>query len=216
MQVLLRLGENGSAHSKTARCGAAGFRPARRSRHLLHSIAALGGCADEITAVHGPSAWAVDGPFWKLYELDARILLFGVPYTRCTFFHVVEQLVQVPYRQWLEVEARIRQQDGTESPLPTQTFSPKPGFPGNDFNKFGTLLEERGMVQMGRGVGNAVARLFRARDALELGLAQYRKDPLLFFKTGDDLTPLADGVLTREQDKVKWVADPALTYRSAR
>ena len=79
---------------------------ARRSRHLLHSVAALGSHAEDITAVHGPSAWAADGPFWKLYELDAHILMLGVPYLRCTFFHVIEQLVQVRYRRWREVEAR--------------------------------------------------------------------------------------------------------------
>ena len=63
---------------------------AKRSRHLLHSLAAIGPLARDITDVHGPSAWACDGPFWKLYELDAYILLLGVPYLRCTYFHVVE------------------------------------------------------------------------------------------------------------------------------
>ncbi len=57
---------------------------ARRSCHLLHSVAAVGAQAETITAVHGPSAWAADGPFWQLYELDARIVLLGVPDLRCT------------------------------------------------------------------------------------------------------------------------------------
>ena len=165
---------------------------ARRSCHLLHSVAALGALAEEITASHGPSAWAADGPFWKLHELDAHILLLGVPYLRCTFFHVVEQLVQVPYRRWREVEARVQDRDGSQRPLLTLIYSPKPGFAGNDFNKLGALLEERGLVQVGT-VGNAVARVFRARDALEVGLAQYRKDPLLFVMTTDRCTPLRDG-----------------------
>ena len=185
---------------------------ARRSCHLLHSVAALGAHAEEITAIHGQSAWAADGPFWKLYELDAHILLLGVPYLRCTFFHVVEQLVQVPYRRWREVEARVRERDGSERLLGTLIYSPKPGFAGNDFNKLGTLLEEQGLAQVG-SVGNAVARLFRARDALQVGLAQYRKDSLLFVMTGDRCTPLRDGVLTTELHKEKSVLDPALVYR---
>ena len=184
---------------------------ARRSCHLLHSVAALGAHAEEITASHGPSAWAADGPFWKLYELDAHILLLGVPYLRCTFFHVVEQLVQVPYRRWREVEARVQDRDGSQRPLLTLTYSPKPGFAGNDFNKLGALLEERGLVQVGT-VGNAVARVFRARDAFEVGLAQYRKDPLLFVMTADRCTPLRDGVLTAELHNEKSVLDPALIY----
>ena len=184
---------------------------ARRSHHLLHSVAALGPHAENITAVHGPSAWAADGPFWKLYELDAHILMLGVPYLRCTFFHVIEQFVQVRYRCWREVEARVREPDGRKRPLPMFGYSPKPGFVGNDFNKLGVILEKRGLAQVGR-VGNAVARRFRARDALEIGLAEYRKDSLLFVMTGDSLTQLRDGVLTEELHNEKSVIDPARIY----
>ena len=184
---------------------------ARRSHHLLHSVAALGPHAEDITAVHGPSAWAADGPFWKLYELDAHILMLGVPYLRCTFFHVIEQLVQVRYRRWREVEAKVRDSSGREQPLPMFGYSPKPGFAGNDFNKLGIILEERGLAQVG-ALGNAVARRFRARDALEVGLAEYRKDPLLLVKTGDSLTQLRHGVLTEELHSEKSVLDPTKIY----
>ncbi len=185
---------------------------ARRSSHLLHSVAALGGRAKEIALNHGPSAWAADGPFWKLYEADAYILLLGVPYLRCTFFHLLEQLVQVPYRQWREVEALVEGPEGSTRPLPTMVYGPKPGFAGNDLNKLGLILEERGLVQVGQ-VGNAVTRLFRARDALEVGLAQYRVDPLIFLMTGERPTPLPDGVLTDELNNEKSVLDPAHIYQ---
>ena len=186
---------------------------AQRSCHLLHSVAALGAQAKEIAASHGPSAWAEDGPFWKLYELDAFILLLGVPYLRCTFFHLLEQLVQVPYRQWREVEAQIRDPDGSQRSLPTLTYGPKPGFAGNDFNRLGAMLEDRGHVMAG-SVGNAVARLFRARDAFEVGLAQYRIDPDLFLMEGQEYTQLRSGVLTEELHNEKWVLNPAKIYRS--
>ena len=185
---------------------------ARRSCHLLHSVGALGKHAGEITAVHGPSAWAADGPFWKLHELDAQILLLGVPYLRCTYFHLLEQLVQVPYRRWREVKACVRAQDGSLQPLPTLVYSPGPGFAGNDFNKLGNLLEERGLASV-NCVGNAVTRLFRARDAFKHGLAQYRQDRQLFLLTGERCTPLRDGVLTDELNNEKSVVDPAFIYR---
>ena len=184
---------------------------ARRSCHLLHSVAALGPHAEEITAVHGPSAWAADGPFWKLYELDAHILMLGVPYLRCTFFHVIEQLVQVRYRRWREVEAKVRDPNGRERPLPMFGYSPKPGFVGNDFNKLGVILEKRGLAQVG-AVGNAVARRFRARDTLEVGLAEYRKDSLLLVKTDGSITKLRDGALTEELNNEKSVIDPTQIY----
>ena len=186
---------------------------ARRSHHLLHSVGALGPHAEEITAVHGPSAWAADGPFWKLYELDAHILMLGVPYLRCTFFHVIEQLVQVCYRQWRQVDAWVQEPDGRKRPLTALTYSPRPGFVGNDFNKLGAILEERGLAQVD-AVGNAVARRFRARDALEVGLAEYRKDSLLLVKTGDSITQLRDGALTEELHNEKSVIDPAKIYEA--
>lgn len=184
---------------------------ARRSHHLLHSVAALGPHAEEITAVHGASAWAADGPFWKLYELDAHILMLGVPYLRCTFFHVIEQLVQVRYRQWRQVDALVQEPDGRKRPLPALTYSPRSRFVGNDFNKLGAMLEERRLAQVG-AVGNAVARRFRARDALEVGLAEYRKDPLLLVKTGDGITQLRDGVLTEDLHNEKSVINPTKIY----
>lgn len=185
---------------------------ARRSCHLLHSVVALGAQAEEIAACHGPSAWAEDGPFWKLHELDAYILLLGVPYLRCTFIHLLEQLVKVPYRQWREVEAQVREPDGSRRPLPTLTFGPKPGFVGNDFNRLGAMLEERGLVLAG-SVGNAVARLFRAKDAFEVGMAQYRVDPDFFLMKGREYTQPGSGVLTEELHNEKWVLDPANIYR---
>ncbi|MDE0632918.1 MAG: AAC(3) family N-acetyltransferase [Caldilineaceae bacterium] len=184
---------------------------ARRSCHLLHSVAALGAQATEITASHGPSAWAKDGPFWQLHELDAYILLLGVPYLRCTFFHLLELLVEVPYRQWREFEARVRDPDGSQRPLLARAFSPKPNFVGNDFNRLGAMLEDRGLVMAG-SVGNAVARLFRARDAFDVGLAQHRIDPDLFLMQGQEYTPLQNGVLTDELHNEKWVLDPAEIY----
>jgi len=179
----------------------------RRSCHLLHSVAALGAQAETITAVHGPSAWAADGPFWQLYELDAQIVLLGVPYLRCTWFHVIEQLLQVRYRGWIEKRAWLRQADGLIEPLPTWMYRSHADFVGNDFNKLGAQLEETDHVRVG-AVGNAVTRCFAVRAALALGVARYRQDPLLFVKTSMDYHPLGAGVVTGELYKEKVVVDP--------
>ena len=151
---------------------------ARRSNHIFHSVAAIGADSD-MTDHHGPSAWAADGPFWRLHELDGRILLLGVPYLRCTYFHMLEQLLQVPYRRWVEFEARLLEPDGALRPLVTRCFVPEEGFGGNDFNKLGAEMEARGLVKVG-AIGNAVARLFGARDAVLTAVELYRDDTELF------------------------------------
>lgn len=186
---------------------------AMRSLHLHHSVAALGSEAERITALHGPSAWAGDGPFYQLHALDAQILLLGVPYIYCTFFHVIEQLVQVPYRHFRYFPARVRDPGGRLWALPVASYNPDPGWPGNDFNKFGSLLEERGLSRVG-AVGNAVVRIFRARDALDAGIEEYRRDSSLFLRTGSGHTSLRDGIQVGELPKIQAVVDPMKTYRA--
>ncbi len=188
---------------------------AQRSCHLLHSVAALGAQAEAISAVHGPSAWAADGPFWQLYEQEAIILLLGVPYLRCTWFHLIEQLVQVSYREWVDKAAWVRNGEGQLQPLPTQIYRPKADFPGNDFNKLGAQLEAAGRVKIS-AVGNAVARAFAVRDALTLAIAHYRQDPLLFVKTTPAYHPLGSGVMTTDLHTEKVVLDPTEIYRGVR
>ncbi len=186
---------------------AARLRPgAKRSHHIFHSVAAIGADAD-MTDHHGPSAWAADGPFWRLHELDGRILLLGVPYLRCTFFHMLEQIVQVPYRRWIEFEARLLEPDGSLTPLLTRCFIPEGDFVGNDFNKLGAELERSGLVRVG-AIGNAVARLFRARDAVLTAVELYRDDVDLFVREGGGITPLSDGVMIGELNNEKSVVDP--------
>ena len=186
----------------------------RRSHHMIHSVGALGPRAEEITAHHGATNFAGDSPFWKLYEMDARILLLGVPYLRSTFFHVIETLVQVTYRGSKGlVEERIRHEDGTERPLLRRISKREPAEIENDFNKFGSLLEERGLSKV-QAVGNALARLFNMRDAMKVGLEEYEKDHLIFVMTGEAVTPLRDGVLIGEWDNEKTVLDPALMVPS--
>ena len=88
-------------------------------------------------------------------------------------------------------------------------FIPKPGFEGNDFNKFGAVLESHGLVRVGP-LGNAVGRVWKVRDTVELGVTEYRKDPHLFVMNGVDYTPLTYGVMTDELHNEKVVVDPSL------
>lgn len=88
-----------------------------RSNHPLESICANGPLAADITATHSLAfSEGRDGPFGRLYDLDARILLLGVGFNRCTALHFAESLssrrrtatVRFPviengHRKWLEV-----------------------------------------------------------------------------------------------------------------
>ena len=191
---------------------AARTRPgAIRSHHQSGSIGALGPHAQEIAGRQGHAGLAADGPFWKFYELDVKIMMLGVPYLRCTYFHFLEELLQVTYREWREKEGRIRYPDGSEGSLPLRAFSPQPGYPGNDYNKVGALMESLGAVRVGP-VGNAVTRVFSAQAALKIGMEAYRKDHNIFLRDNGQNIQLKDGMMVGELNNEKTVYDPALLY----
>jgi aminoglycoside 3-N-acetyltransferase len=64
-----------------------------RSDHPLESVCARGPHAADITREH-PLAFSEGpgSPFAKLHDLDARILLLGVGFNRCTALHFAESL----------------------------------------------------------------------------------------------------------------------------
>ncbi|MGI9237056.1 MAG: aminoglycoside N(3)-acetyltransferase [Woeseiaceae bacterium] len=66
----------------------------RRSNHPLVSVCANGALASEITREHALEFCEGRGtPFEKLYDLDAKTLLLGVGFNRCTSLHYAESLV---------------------------------------------------------------------------------------------------------------------------
>lgn len=65
----------------------------RRSGHPVESVCARGPVAAEITASH-PWAFSegAEGPFGRLHEKRAQVLLLGVGFNRCTALHYAESL----------------------------------------------------------------------------------------------------------------------------
>jgi hypothetical protein len=89
---------------------------------------------------------------------------------------------------------------------------PKAGFSGNDFNRFGQLLEDENGVQVGT-VGNAMARLVTGAQLLESAIAHYQKDNQIFLKQPG----MREALLTRghtvvEGNRVMCVVDPQLKH----
>ncbi|MFF8554849.1 aminoglycoside N(3)-acetyltransferase [Streptomyces sp. NPDC015501] len=150
---------------------------AGRSAHPQTSFAALGPAAGRLLAGHRPDCHlGEDSPLARLYEADARILLLGTGYARCTAFHLGEYRAPGPprrayrcvvapggVRRWWEYED-VALDDG-------------------DFAALGAAFEEaaaEGDVRAGR-VGAAECRLLRLRAAVDfaaLWLTEHRRRPL--------------------------------------
>ncbi len=74
----------------------------RRTHEPLFSVAVRGALpADreaELFAAHDVSCFGERSVFAHLYEVDAKLVFFGVGFEFCTFLYLVEQREQVPYR----------------------------------------------------------------------------------------------------------------------
>jgi aminoglycoside 3-N-acetyltransferase len=112
-----------------------------RSVHVFHSIAAIGPMAEQIVTSGGASAWDEASPMGQIAN-GGQFLLLGVPYSRLTAIHLVEVRVGVPYRREIEVEMLVCRPNGALDPVVSTSMPPKAGFSGNDFNRFGQLLED--------------------------------------------------------------------------
>lgn len=174
---------------------------AKRSSAYRHSISAVGKHAEFLTNVdHKLSPFHMTSSFGRMYALDAKIVLMGVEYVNSTSHHFAEFLLQVPDRHTLEKNVRIRHSDGTVEETTMTDYQPKPNPSGayyshpHDFNKSGLLLERAGRVQI-TTIGNAVVRVVRMRDVVELLLRTYPVDDMIFcVKDGEEETVLPFGV----------------------
>ena len=146
-----------------------------RSDNPTHSVTALGRHAVEITKDHenargaewaaGRPKWASrgafgwDSPWDRLYKLDAKYLLIGVGFDRCTILHHV----QVMY-----LEQVLK---------PTDDHARWPDF---NFTMFGERLEATGVVQPGT-IGSSVTRLMKTRPLVDTAMKVLRLEgPLRF------------------------------------
>ncbi len=146
-----------------------------RSSHAAHSLCARGEKAELLCRRPYKTGFGPDSPFRTLLEIDAKILLAGVSYNVCTFFHLFEVEADVPYRFLEERKAKIVI-DGREEYGSAWEYTRMKGAK-NDFSFLGGLLERAGAVREGC-IGESPQKLFRARDAYELGMKKLGEDVL--------------------------------------
>ncbi len=142
------------------------------SIHPMASVVAVGARADSLCAehwkpdqAHGPGT-----PYMRLVEAGGTVCLLGVDQDRNTLLHTAEELLRLPYLSRTP-ETTFQTPEG---PV-TRSW---PDFPGPHRNFIGLdrLFRDSGRMRMAR-IGQAVVRVIRARDLLDLALEAGRKDP---------------------------------------
>lgn len=140
------------------------------SNHPNAKVAAIGRDADAICADHWDAETAHgDGtPYLKLANLGGKICLLGVDQDRNTTLHSVEALLRLPY---LKTLTSTRE---TESGEESKDFPFFPG-PHRDFIGLDRYLRDSGKMTIGK-VGNAVARLMKSADLIDICSEIGKKD----------------------------------------
>jgi aminoglycoside 3-N-acetyltransferase len=133
-------------------------------------VAAIGAKAKEICADHWKceTAHAEGTPYLKLADLGGYICLLGVDQDRNTTLHSVEALLRLPYLS----ETSPKEIDTPEGKV-TTSFKYFPG-PHRDFIGLDKLFSEKIKTVV---IGNAVARLIKSKDLVDISVAAGKKNP---------------------------------------
>lgn len=148
-------------------------RPAAcHSIHPRASVAALGAAAEEICRDHWKAelAHGPDTPYVRIAERGGYVCLMGVDQDRNTTLHTAEELLRLPY-----LKPTVEHTFDTPEGRVTKSW---PFFPGPHRNFIGLdrLFRGSGRMRIGH-IGNAVVRLIRSSDLIEIAKAAGEKDP---------------------------------------
>jgi aminoglycoside N3'-acetyltransferase len=149
----------------------------RRSAHSF-AFAASGPEAGRITGDPLPiPPHRRESPVGRVHDLDGQVLLLGVGHDANTTIHLAEVLSDVPYGVPKHCTALIGGQ-------PTRVDYDENDHCCQRFTLADEWLRRRRLQREGR-VGNADARLIRARDVVTVVREQLARDPLVFLHDAD-------------------------------
>ncbi len=142
-----------------------------RSLSPTHPVLAYGKDASWIVQDHEkcPYPCGEGSPFNKLYTLKGKVLFFDVPFTRFTFFHYIEDLIQerLPFPMYSAepVLARVKDYQGNTSHVPVYVF-PEHVFNRRQTGMLGEVMEKRKLLNKKR-IGNTSLMLLSSEDAVQ-------------------------------------------------
>lgn len=142
-----------------------------RSLHPTHSVVAFGKTAAEFIKgeenIDTPAS--PDGCWGKLYKCGAKILLLGVNHSKNTYFHFVDELLDIPQRlSEYYLPLKIKKADGTiiDRPLKRHT-NPYCDDISRNYVRYEIPLKEAGAVTYST-LGNAEVRVCDAVKCAEV------------------------------------------------
>jgi len=136
------------------------------------TVAAVGGSAEKLCRMHwkAETLHGKDTPYTRLAEEGGYVCLLGVDQDRNTTLHSIEALLELPYLNnhsggFIDEEGNTRSGEWKYFPGPHR-----------DFIGLDRIYRESGKMKTGR-IGNAVVRLIKAKDLIDIGLELGKRSP---------------------------------------
>ena len=138
---------------------------AARGPHETHSLAAIGGKAEELS-----QSWH------HLLEAEGWILLLGITLSNCSSMHLSERGIEIPERILERTRAPKELRERYHSENIHFGFGPYP-----DFGLMEKPCRDAGVMKW-RQIGDATVKLFRLQELIKLYAEHLRKDPDRFYQ----------------------------------
>jgi aminoglycoside 3-N-acetyltransferase len=138
------------------------YRDTLRSDHPNTSWIAAGKNAERIVNGHAMDFSQGEGsPLARLYDLDAYVMLVGVPYSNNTCFHLAESRADYPSKKTKTYRAPIEVNGAAE-----WISYDDDDWKDDDFNDIGAAAEKEGFIKSGL-FGQAETRIFSFRQMVD-------------------------------------------------
>lgn len=148
-----------------------------RSKHPIHSAAAVGPLADNLTQGQDRSSdFGAESPFGRLIAMNGAIVLLGVGQHANSALHAVEDMLDMPYLR--DVEALVASPGAEE---PTRFLCRKCPVGDRDFynretSKWDAAIRPTGTVRLGR-LGRAAVQVMEAKPWAEAAVRLLSSQP---------------------------------------
>lgn len=148
------------------------FPTALRTANPIYSFVVLGPKAAKIAGLASTTTFGDDSPFGYFERENARVVMLGCGWTRCTLFHRYEEKGDVPYRYFKEFHGERIGADGVQEPASAKMYVRDLELaPQNDFMPAVGRLDEAkkiARISLWRGTVEACSAVDIAKTCMEL------------------------------------------------
>jgi aminoglycoside 3-N-acetyltransferase len=150
---------------------------AYRSLHPVHSVAAIGKRAQYITEDHNncETGCGPGTPYYKIKELNGKIMLLGVDLDRNTIMHCLEEEINALYLKTLDILAPTYIDNYKQKKFTLKKFPPG----HRDFIRMTPELRKKDALIEGK-IGNAIVKVIEMEKLFSVGLELLNNNPLFF------------------------------------